>query len=408
MALSEPQKTIANDTHRFKVAICGRRFGKTFLSTRELAKFARIPGRRVFYVAPTYRQAKITVWEALKSRLLELRWVSKINESDLTVTLVNGSTISLRSGDNPDALRGVGLDFVVLDEFADMDPVVWQEVLRPTLSDRNGHALFIGTPKGTANWAKDIYDMAKTNPQWKSFSYTTLQGGRVSAEEIEAARADLDARTFKQEYEASFENFSSRIFYSFSEENIRRYNGAGYRELHVGQDFNVSPMTATVGVRDGEDFYIIDEIVINNSNTDEMVAEINSRYSGSKIHSYPDPAARQRKTSAAGKTDLTILQNAGFIVHCPSAHRPVKDDINAVNARLCNTRGVRRLFVDPKCKYTIQGLERWTYKEGTSIPDKDSGYDHIMDAMRYSVGYMWPIRKDIEPQPQMRWGHKLG
>ena len=408
MALSNPQRTIVNDTHRFRVAICGRRFGKTHLSMRELARFAREPGKKCWYIAPTWRMAKQTVWEQLKARLIELRWVQKINESDLTIYLINNSTISLRSADNADSLRGVGLDFVVLDEFADMDPVVWQAVLRPTLSDRNGSALFIGTPKGTANWAKDIYDMAKTNPQWKSFSYTTLDGGRVSAEEIDAARADLDARQFKQEYEASFENFSSRIFYAFSEENIKTYNGTGHRELHVGQDFNVSPMTATVGVRDGEDFYIIDEIVINNSNTDEMVAEINSRYSGSKITVYPDPAARQRKTSAGGRTDLTILQNAGFTVHCPNAHRPVKDDINAVNARLCNTKGVRRLFVDPKCKYTIQGFERWTYKEGTSVPDKDTGYDHIMDAMRYCIGYLWPLRKDIEPQVPMRWGHKLG
>ena len=406
MALSEPQKTIANDTHRFRVAICGRRFGKTFLAMRELAKYARIPNQRCWFVAPTRLQGKGIAWTHLKQRLGDLRWIASVNESELTLKLINGSVISIMSADAFDRMRGYSVNFIVFDEFADMDPEVWTAV-RPTLSDTGGHALFIGTPKGTNSWAKDVYDMGKTNTQWKSFQYTTIQGGRVSAEEIESARQDLDQRTFQQEYEATFVAFAGKIFYNFTEENIRAYS-QGYRELHIGMDFNVSPMSATVGVRDKDDFYVVDEIVINNSNTDEMVAEIKARYPTYNIIVYPDPASRQRKSSAGSRTDLTILQNAGFTVYCPNSHRPVKDDINSVNSRLCSTKGVRRLFVDPKCKYTIQGLERWTYKDGTSQPSKDDGYDHQMDALRYCIGYQWPIRKDITPQPQMRWGHKLG
>lgn len=407
MALSEPQKTIANDTHRFRVAICGRRFGKTFLAMRELAKYARIPNQRCWFVAPTRLQGKGIAWTHLKQRLGDLKWIASVNESELTLKLINGSVISIMSADAFDRMRGYSVNFIVFDEFADMDPEVWTAV-RPTLSDTGGHALFIGTPKGTNSWAKDVYDMGKTNPQWRSFQFTTLDGGRVSAEEIESAKADLDERTFQQEYEATFSAFSGKIFYNFTEENIQPYLGKGYRELHVGQDFNVGKMTAVIGVRTGEDFHVIDEIVISDSNTDEIAQEIKNRYPNIQINSYPDPSARARKSSSAGRTDITILQNAGFQVFAPNAHRAVKDDINSVNSRLCSTKGQRRLFVDPRCKYTIQSLERHVFKEGTSIPDKDSGYDHLTDALRYVVAYQWPIRKDITPQPQMRWGHKLG
>ena len=104
MPLSNAQRLIADSPFRFRVAICGRRFGKTHLAIRELAKYARHPGQRVWYVAPTYRQAKQTVWSKLKKKLRGLRWIKSVNESDLTVTLVNGSEITLRSADNYDSL----------------------------------------------------------------------------------------------------------------------------------------------------------------------------------------------------------------------------------------------------------------------------------------------------------------
>ncbi len=138
MPLSPAQNNIANDTHRFRVAVCGRRFGKTHLAIRELCKFARMPERECWFVAPTYRQAKQIVWKKLKQKLVDLKWANKINESELSIILKNGSTISLKGADNHDSLRGVGLDFIVLDEFADIDPEAFYETLRPTLSDKEG------------------------------------------------------------------------------------------------------------------------------------------------------------------------------------------------------------------------------------------------------------------------------
>jgi hypothetical protein len=411
MPLSLAQDTIANDRHRFRVVVAGRRFGKTHLSIRELCFHARRPNQEVWYVAPTYRQAKQIVWRKLKNKLQDLNWTKKVNESELTILLRNGSQISLKGADNADSLRGVGLDFMVMDEFADVDQEAWTEVLRPTLADKQGKALFIGTPKGIGNWAHDLYTMPQEQPNtWASFQYTTIDGGQVKPEEIEAAKQDLDERTFRQEFMATFETYAGRIYYSFDRKlNCTAPDSLDLSVIYTGWDFNIDPMSIVIAVRKGDNLYVIDEIRMFSSNTAEAVEEVKARYGKSKIFAYPDPASRQRKTSAGGLTDLTILGNAGFLVKAPNSHTPVRDRINAVNSRLCSSGGVRQLFIHPKCKYTIEGLERHTYKQGTSQPDKDSGYDHMMDALGYMVDYMFPMRRDIDPATRIpkRWGHAL-
>lgn len=411
MPLSPAQDSIANDTHRFRVVVAGRRFGKTHLSIRELCYHASKPDQECFYIAPTYRQAKQIVWRKLKHKLQDLNWAKKINESELSITLKNGSVISLKGADNPDSLRGVGLDFMVMDEFADISEEAWTEVLRPTLADKQGKALFIGTPKGIGNWAHDLYTMPQEQPDtWSSYQFTTLDGGNVKAEEIEAARRDLDERTFRQEFMATFETYSGRIYYAFDRKiNTVAPTTIDLSVIYIGMDFNIDPMSAVVAVRQGDNLYVIDEIRMFSSNTSEIVEEIKTRYGRSKVFVYPDPAARQRKTSAAGATDLTILSNAQFVVKAPNSHTPVRDRINGVNSRLRDAAGHSHLFIHPKCKYTIEGLERHTYKEGTSQPDKDSGYDHMMDALGYMVDYMFPVRRDIDPATRIpqRWGHAL-
>ena len=411
MPLSTAQQVIADDNHRFRVVVAGRRFGKTFLAIRELCYYARIPNQEIWYIAPTYRQAKQIVWRKLKHKLQDLRWTKKVNESELTIVLKNGSTIALKGADNADSLRGVGLDFMVMDEFADIKPEAWYEVLRPTLADKQGRALFIGTPKGIGNWAHDLYQMPLDYPEvWHSFQYTTIDGGNVKAEEIEAAKADLDERTFRQEFMATFETYAGRIYYAFDRlTNVQHLEKIDTSVLYTGWDFNVDPMSVVIAVRVQDVLHVIDEMRIFSSNTQEAVEEIKTRYPRSRIWAFPDPACRQRKTSAGGSTDLTILQNAGFVVKVPHSHTPVRDRINAVNSRLCDSQGVRHLFLDSKCKYTIEGLERHTYKEGTVQPDKESGYDHMMDALGYMVDYLFPVKRDIDPSlttPQ-RWGHAI-
>lgn len=410
MALSWAQQEIVDAPHRFKVVVAGRRFGKTHLAIRELCRAAREPNREVWYVSPTYRQSKMIVWRKLKNKLVDLRWAKKINESDLTIVLKNNSTISLKGADNADNLRGVGLDYLVMDEFAEIDETAWKEVLRPTLADKQGGALFIGTPKGFSNWAHDLYMMETESDHWKSFQFTTIDGGNVPQEEIDAARQDLDERSFRQEFLATFEEYSGRVYYAFDRKlNVKPHSGEIPKLIYVGCDFNIDPMSAVLFDRHGDTLHAFDEVRIFGSNTNELVDEVYARYPNARIMAFPDPAGRQRKTSAGGMTDIRILQNAGWTVKAHTTHTPIRDRVNSVNSRLKSENGDINLFIDPKCKHTIEGLEKQIYREGTNQPDKTSGLDHMMDALGYCVDYLFPIKRDYgDIEQPTRWGHKLG
>ena len=403
MPLSKPQKEVITNQSRFRVLITGRRFGKTYLAINELAKFASQSNKKVWYVAPSYRQAKSICWNDLKDRLIKHKWVKSVNNSDLTIILRNNSRISLRGADNENSLRGIGLDFLVMDEFADIHKQAWYEVLRPTLSDTKGHALFCGSPRGFGNWSYDLYKLGETNTDWKSFKYTTLEGEQVMQDEIDQAKEDLDMRTFQQEYEATFVNYSGMIYYNFDREKnlIDKFTNR-QSTLHIGLDFNVDPMCAVVSVIENDIIIVIDEIQIYSSNTNEMCDEIKTRYKN-KIVVYPDPSARQRKTSAGGLTDLAILKNAGFEVKSRNTAPLVRDRINAVNSKLKNVNGKNSLFILNSCKNVIKSIERQIYKEGTHIPDKESGYDHMNDALGYMIEYNYPLKRNFVTSPPRRW-----
>lgn len=410
MKLTAAQQTISNCSSRFRVVAAGRRFGKSFLSLNEIAKFARHPNQRVLYVAPTYRQAKTVIWDEMKTQFTQRRWVKKINESDLSVRLVNNSLITIRSSDNYDSLRGGKYDFIVLDECADIDPQAWFSVLRPTLSDTGGHALFIGSPKGR-NYFYDLWLQAGAVDDWSSFQYTTLDGGNVPPEEVEAAKRDMDQRTFEQEYLAQFVNYAGVIFYALSEENIQQHPGIDeHTALHIGMDFNVTPCTAAIATRTPDGLHFFDEIVLHSSNTNEMAEEIRRRYGyGRQIYVYPDSSGGQRRTSANGITDHVILHNAGFKVVVDSINPPVNDSIASVNGLLCSTNGERRLLLDPKCKHIRESMLKWTYKEDSRIPDKSSGWDHMCDCIRYIVQKLYPIQMNIKASalPSVRGAGRL-
>src|SRR3990167_8780553 len=164
---------------------------------------------KFWYVAPTYGDARDLCWSELKRVLHELYWiVGSPNESRLEVAVMSGATITLKGADRPDLLRGRGLKGVVCDEFATMKPEVWPEILRPSLSDQQGRALFVGTPK-SFNHFHALYERGRAaDPQWASWQFRTIDGavepwGPLTRQEVEDARHDLDERTYRQEYEAS-------------------------------------------------------------------------------------------------------------------------------------------------------------------------------------------------------------
>ena len=276
----------------------------------------------------------------------------------------------------------------MLDECADMDPDTFYTVLRPTLSDTKGHAMFIGSPKGR-NWFYDLYVQAGASEDWAAHQYTTIEGGQVDQEEIESAKRDMDERQFQQEYLASFVDYAGVIYYAFTEDNIVPFDktNIGAREIiSVGIDMNINPMSAVIGYINKKGvLHIIDEIEIYSSNTNELTNEIKARYPNRTIHAYPDASGQALKTSAAGITDHIILQNAGFKVKVNKTNPPVVDRINSVNSMLCNNFGERKLLIDPSCKRLRECLIKHTYREGTRQPNKTDGYDHLLDSLGYMV-----------------------
>jgi hypothetical protein len=240
-SLTNPQREVWDSTARFKLLCSGRRFGKTYLCIARLVAWAiSKPGSLNWYVTANYRMAKQIAWRQLKT-MVPSDICIKRNESELSVELSNGSIIALKGAENADSLRGVSLSTLVIDEAAYVKQDAWEMVLRPALSDQGGPAWFITTPAGL-NWFHDLWEQAQDEDDWQSYSYTTVQGGNVPPDEIEAARRTLDERTFRQEYLASFETLSGRVYPDFSDDNVTDNAKDTGGEIYWGTDFNVSPL----------------------------------------------------------------------------------------------------------------------------------------------------------------------
>lgn len=190
----------------------GRRFGKSRLAAWTLLIQAlQSKEKDVFYVAPTFQQAKDIMWGMLKELGHEV--IAAAHENTAVLTLVNGRKIYLKGSDRPDTLRGVGLAYVVLDEYADMKPNVWEQIIRPALADVQGGAMFIGTPKGR-NHFYEIYKLGESNrdEEWASFHYTSYDNPLIPKKEIEAAKGSMSSFAFRQEFMSSFEAASRDLF----------------------------------------------------------------------------------------------------------------------------------------------------------------------------------------------------
>ena len=226
ISLTKPQLKVSSSKARFRILISGRRFGKTYLCITEMMKYATQPNQKIWYVAPTFKMAKEIVWANLKEMLNQFNWIEDINETTMTITIrKSNSTISLKGADNYDGLRGSGLNFLILDEFADIDKRAWYEVLRASVADTLGKVLFCGTPKGYGNWSYELFLKGKQDEEWDSYQYTTVEGGMVSADEIEQAKQDIDIRTFRQEFEGTFENYAGSVYYNFHPvENVPKFS----------------------------------------------------------------------------------------------------------------------------------------------------------------------------------------
>jgi len=213
VTLHDAQMEIFKSPKRFKVASCGRRFGKSYLAAWVLIiKALQSNSKDVFYVAPTFQQAKDILWSILKEVGKDV--IKSAHENTATLTLVNDRKIYLKGSDRPDTLRGVGLAYVVMDEYASMKQEVWEMILRPTLADVKGEALFIGTPAGKNHFYDLWVDAQKEENKhdWDAFQFNSTDNTFLDPVEIEAAKRTMSTQAFRQEFEATFENFSGGIF----------------------------------------------------------------------------------------------------------------------------------------------------------------------------------------------------
>ena len=386
--LGEAQGTVYRADARFKMLCCGRRFGKTYLSVLRLVTWAlsMSGGREFWYVTKTQDSAKRIAWKLLQ-HIAPKETIAKVSLAEVSVTFTNGSSICLMGADNPDSLRGTSLSGAVIDEAAYCKPKLWPEVIRPSLADNGGPCWHITTPAGL-NHFYDTWMAHEDDPHWARFSYTTLDGGRVPAEEIEIARRELDARTFKQEFLASFESILGRVYPDFDDANIDSTIKDHEGTLFVGLDFNVSIMAGTIGFVYGGQYIQFDEIALSNSNTTEVCEYLRTRFPGREIRVYPDPTGNHRSSSAStGVTDHGIIKQAGFQCISPRAPWNVKDKINSTNALIRSADGTISYRVHPRCKNTIRALRGVTYKEGSEeyVIDKTANIEHWTDALGYLV-----------------------
>ena len=269
-----------------------------------------------------------------------------------------------------------------------MERDVWAEVIRPALADKQGWALFISTPDGTASWFYDMWCFCGEQEwdDWQRWSFTTIEGGNVKEEEVEAARGQLDPRTFRQEFEASFENLTGLVAVSFSDENIdKEIADLHMLPLLIGLDFNVDPMAGVCAVKHDNTLYVFDEIMLTGGATTwDFAEEVVRRYGvDRRVIACPDPTGSARKTSGVGVTDHTILRRNGFTVMSPKSPWRIRDKITAVNTALYDADGVRRTLIHPRCKELIKALRTLTYTPNTGLPNKNLGVDHAFDAFGY-------------------------
>ena len=254
--LHPAQFKIYKDDTRFRAVSAGRRFGKTWLAVTECLQVA-MRGGRAWWIAPTYKMSNVG-WRPIRQVCSPLDGVS-VNKSERQAVFPGGGLVAVRSADNPDSLRGEGLDFVVMDEAAYIMPEAWIEAIRPALSDRLGRALFISTPRGR-NWFWDIHRKGGAEPDWSSFTYPTSANPFMPKGEIEAARAELPEIIFRQEYLAEFVDSEGMVF--------RRVHDAAILQP-LEQPLEGHQYSAGVDVAAAVDYTVITVLDVN---TREMVA----------------------------------------------------------------------------------------------------------------------------------------
>lgn len=404
MLLTPSQKIIAKDTHRFRVANCGRRFGKTILASEEIKGKAISDKVRIAYIAPTYGQARDIIWQVLIKELKDV--AVKINESRLEIEVrnVKGTTsiIQLRGWESIETLRGQKFHFIVIDEVAMMRNfwVYWQEVIIPTLTDTKGEVLFTSTPKGF-NHFYELYNLENTNEHWKSFHFTTYDNPHIPTEEIDKLKLQMTEDRFAQEYMGEFKRVEGLVYKEFNRDKhiYKELPALNWVEKIVGVDFGFTNPTAVYLIyKDYDNRYWIDYEWYKTGQTNDQVKEIIGDLKANKV--YPDPEAPEK---------IEELKREG--INCLEVKKG-KDSIKNGIAKLKELLKQNRLFVSANCPNLIWEFETYQYPDKRpdnpepEIPIKEN--DHGLDAIRYAIvsNCIDPVVNDFQLLREIDYNHE--
>lgn len=408
LELHEKQWQVFSDSSRFIVLVAGRRFGKTILAIVDLIASAwNNPKSRSWYVAPTYRQAEMIAWKMLLEALPKEAVVKK-DETRLEITLPNGAEIALKGADNEDALRGAGLNFVVLDEYAMMKPNVWQEIIRPTLTDTKGRALFIGTPKGKNSLWELYLKGQKKEDGFSSYCFKTADNPYIDPQEVADAKKQMNEHYFRQEYEASFEDYTGLIWPEFNRNHI-------IEPIYIPSQFKkigaIDPATTgTTGVLKAA----IDEdgnLIIYNEyyEANKRASEVAQNIKEEKVRWYIDPASSGSHIERDGRLYTLFDEYADNGIRTDSAEKDIDMGINRVGEYFKS--GKIKIF--STCKNLIYELERYHWSEeketssGMMKPKPYKKDDHLCDTLRYLVSSRFSkseLKFETPINPDSAWG----
>ena len=414
VVLHETQLQVANDSHRFRVICAGRRWGKSVLSQLVVLQWATKAVGTYWIVSPTYRQGKQIHWKGLQ-QIIPRDWIAKKNEVELSITLKNGSVIELKGAENPDNLRGVKLRGLVIDEIASIRnwDWLWQEVLRPTLTDYEAPVLFISTPKGY-NHFFELYQQGNDREgQYKSWRFTSYDNPYIPKGEIDNAKKELTEDTFYQEYMADFRKYTGLVYKGFdrSIHVIEPFTIDESWQIYRGIDFGSTNPTAclTFAVDGDDNWYIIDEHYTTGETIDYHAGLINAQpYARRVSNTYGDPSGAQWITEFAQKgiyitpankevgTNFNSWVRFGIERVAEKLKPKPGHTVNAPSFQGPTINPMPSLFIFEGCTNTIREFETYRWKEKSvtqaqdlnepDVPEKAN--DHAMDALRYfAVSY---------------------
>lgn len=405
----QTQLDLVKDKVRFKVVPAGRRSGKTERAKRFMIKTAlKNPNEQYFVAAPTRDQVKKIYWNDLKKLAPESRLDGKPLETELTIKLKNGTSIILIGLDKPERIEGTFWSGGIIDEIAEIKPEAWEAHIRPALDTYNpsrpdylAWCWLIGVPDGL-NHYYDMYQYAITSndPDWKAYTWKSSEV--LPAKTIESAKRQMSEKQFRQEYEASFETATGRIYEDYSSDNHTNEDIKEHEQLLWMHDFNYTPMSSAIGVKRGNDIFILDEIILESATTTQSTLEFVDRYKDHKnktVIIYGDPAGRagEKHGHQSDYTQIedTLKSHGWYFKRKVKRKAPaIKDRQNAVRAKIRNAAGIISLFVNPaKAKYSDKGLSTVQRKKGSTFQEVETEYQHVTTAIGYFVDYEFPITR---------------